>query len=186
MNLAGVAWYSIPARPGERHEPGPVSLVSLASPSRPAAPAIARISPTRQPRRRPRRRLRRARGCGSYLPRWTTLAAAPAAQARARRASRSSTATSSRNVPPSTLLCRDLLVRGSNQMRRMCGTAEQWKTYERREAQAAGGDGSPDAARPPGSGQSGRAAAALAGALATDLDAHTGASAHAFDLDTAP
>ena len=37
-----------------------------------------------------------------------------------------------------TLLCRDLLVRGSNQMRRMCGTAEQWKTYERREAQAAG------------------------------------------------
>jgi hypothetical protein len=37
-----------------------------------------------------------------------------------------------------TLLCRDLLVRGSNQMRRQCGTAEQWKTYERREAQAAG------------------------------------------------
>jgi hypothetical protein len=37
-----------------------------------------------------------------------------------------------------TLLCRDLLVRGSNQMRRMCGTAEQWKLYERREADAAG------------------------------------------------
>ena len=37
-----------------------------------------------------------------------------------------------------TLLCRDLLVRGSNQMRRMCGTTEQWKLYERREAQAAG------------------------------------------------
>jgi hypothetical protein len=36
-----------------------------------------------------------------------------------------------------TLLCRELLVRGSNQIRRMCGTAEQWKVYERREAQAA-------------------------------------------------
>jgi hypothetical protein len=36
-----------------------------------------------------------------------------------------------------TLLCRDLLVRGSNMTRRMCGTAAQWKTYERREAQAA-------------------------------------------------
>jgi hypothetical protein len=36
-----------------------------------------------------------------------------------------------------TLLCRDMLVGGSNQMRRMCGTAEQWKTFERREAQAA-------------------------------------------------
>jgi hypothetical protein len=37
-----------------------------------------------------------------------------------------------------TLLCRDLLIRGSNVSRRMCGTAEQWKLYERREAQAAG------------------------------------------------
>ena len=37
-----------------------------------------------------------------------------------------------------TLLCRDLLVRGSNQMRRQCGTAAQWKTYERREAELAG------------------------------------------------
>jgi hypothetical protein len=36
-----------------------------------------------------------------------------------------------------TLLCRDMLVRGSNQMRKMCGTAEQWKVYQRREAQAA-------------------------------------------------
>lgn len=36
-----------------------------------------------------------------------------------------------------TLLCRDLLVRGSNQMRKMCGTVEQWRTYDRREAQAA-------------------------------------------------
>jgi hypothetical protein len=36
-----------------------------------------------------------------------------------------------------TLLCRDLLVRGSNQMRKMCGTPEQWKTYDRREAEAA-------------------------------------------------
>jgi hypothetical protein len=36
-----------------------------------------------------------------------------------------------------TLLCRDMLVRGSNAKRRMCGTAEQWKVYERREAQAA-------------------------------------------------
>jgi hypothetical protein len=36
-----------------------------------------------------------------------------------------------------TLLCRDLLVRGSNQMRKMCGTAEQWKVYDRREADAA-------------------------------------------------
>jgi hypothetical protein len=36
-----------------------------------------------------------------------------------------------------TLLCRDLLIRGSNQMRRMCGTAEQWKIFERREAEAA-------------------------------------------------
>jgi len=36
-----------------------------------------------------------------------------------------------------TLLCRDLLVRGSNVNRRMCGTAEQWKAHERREAQAA-------------------------------------------------
>jgi hypothetical protein len=37
-----------------------------------------------------------------------------------------------------TLLCRDLLVRGSNVQRRMCGTAAEWKVYERREAQAAG------------------------------------------------
>ena len=37
-----------------------------------------------------------------------------------------------------TLLCRDLLVRGSNVNRRMCGTAEQWKAHERREAEAAG------------------------------------------------
>jgi type V secretory pathway adhesin AidA len=37
-----------------------------------------------------------------------------------------------------TLLCRELLVRGSNQIRRMCGTTEQWRVYERREAQAAG------------------------------------------------
>jgi hypothetical protein len=37
-----------------------------------------------------------------------------------------------------TLLCRDMLVRGSNQMRKMCGTAAQWKEYQRREAQAAG------------------------------------------------
>jgi hypothetical protein len=36
-----------------------------------------------------------------------------------------------------TLLCRDLLVRGSNQMRKMCGTTEQWKVYDRREAEAA-------------------------------------------------
>jgi hypothetical protein len=36
-----------------------------------------------------------------------------------------------------TLLCRDMLVRGSNQMRKMCGTAAQWKEYQRREAQAA-------------------------------------------------
>lgn len=36
-----------------------------------------------------------------------------------------------------TLLCRDLLVRGSNVQRRMCGTAAQWKDYERREALAA-------------------------------------------------
>jgi len=37
-----------------------------------------------------------------------------------------------------TLLCRDMLVRGSNVNRRMCGTAEQWKAHERREAEAAG------------------------------------------------
>jgi hypothetical protein len=37
-----------------------------------------------------------------------------------------------------TLLCRDLLVHGSNMQRRMCGTAAQWKDYERREALAAG------------------------------------------------
>ena len=37
-----------------------------------------------------------------------------------------------------TLLCRDLLIRGSNVTRRMCGTAEQWRVYERREAQLAG------------------------------------------------
>jgi hypothetical protein len=37
-----------------------------------------------------------------------------------------------------TLLCRDLLIRGSNVSRRMCGTAEQWKLYQRREAEQAG------------------------------------------------
>jgi hypothetical protein len=36
-----------------------------------------------------------------------------------------------------TLLCRELLVRGSNMIRKICGTAEQWKVYERREAEAA-------------------------------------------------
>ncbi len=36
-----------------------------------------------------------------------------------------------------TLLCRELLVRGSNMIRKVCGTAEQWKLYERREAEAA-------------------------------------------------
>ncbi|HUQ52062.1 MAG TPA: hypothetical protein VM692_07555 [Gammaproteobacteria bacterium] len=36
-----------------------------------------------------------------------------------------------------TLLCRDLLVFGSNMMRKTCGTAAQWKVYELREAEAA-------------------------------------------------
>ncbi len=36
-----------------------------------------------------------------------------------------------------TLLCRDLLVYGSNMIRRTCGTAAQWKVYGRREAELA-------------------------------------------------
>jgi hypothetical protein len=67
----------------------------------------------------------------------TTLAPAPAAQA-----TPEGTTVVDGNLlaarSADTLLCRDLLVRGSNQMRRQCGTAEQWKTYERREAEAAG------------------------------------------------
>ncbi len=37
-----------------------------------------------------------------------------------------------------TPICRDVLRRGSNVHVRECRTAEQWKLYERREAQAAG------------------------------------------------
>jgi uncharacterized protein YdeI (BOF family) len=67
----------------------------------------------------------------------TTLAAAPAAQA-----TPDGTTVVDGNLlaarSADTLVCRDLLVRGSNQMRRQCGTAAQWKTYERREAELAG------------------------------------------------
>jgi hypothetical protein len=67
----------------------------------------------------------------------TTLAAAPAAQATSDGATVvDGNLLAARSAD--TLLCRDLLVRGSNQMRRQCGTAEQWKTYERREAELAG------------------------------------------------
>jgi hypothetical protein len=72
-------------------------------------------------------------------PAVTTLAAAPAAEQAAPGAGVTvidGNQLAARSAD--TLLCRDLLVRGSNQMRRMCGTAEQWKLYERREAQAAG------------------------------------------------
>ncbi len=67
-------------------------------------------------------------------PAVATLAAAQAAPGSATVVDGNQLAARSAN----TLLCRDLLVRGSNQMRKMCGTAEQWKTYDRREAEAAG------------------------------------------------
>jgi len=78
-----------------------------------------------------------AASAATAAPGMTALAAAPAGQA----APDGVTVIDGNQLAQrsaGTLLCRDLLVRGSNQMRRMCGTAEQWKTYERREAEAAG------------------------------------------------
>jgi hypothetical protein len=68
----------------------------------------------------------------------TTVAAAPTAQAAPGGSVTVVDGNQLAQRSAGTLLCRDLLVRGSNQMRRMCGTAEQWKIFERREAEAAG------------------------------------------------
>jgi hypothetical protein len=35
------------------------------------------------------------------------------------------------------VICREMLVTGSNQLRRVCGTTEQWDRYDRRQAAVA-------------------------------------------------
>ena len=69
-------------------------------------------------------------------PAAATLAAAPAGQAAPDGAVTVVDGNRLAQRSADTLTCRDLLVRGSNQMRRMCGTPQQWKDYDRREAQA--------------------------------------------------